>query len=285
MDNLLVSISCTTYNHAPYFRECLDGFLMQKCNFDFEVLIHDDASTDGTSDIIREYQAKYPKIIKPIIQEENQWSQGIKPTWEFNFPRTKGKYIALCEGDDYWTDPLKLQKQVDFLEQNEDFVGCFHNTYYADERKGKTSELIPWRKYDRDIFTTEDTIHTASLFHTTSYLFRNLKIKIPLVEGVYSGDMLLLGVISKYGKLKLLPDFMSVYRKNDGGITSEENIIKYHRNRIILTQFLNQYFDYKYERKAKQILNHHKNEIFKIKYPFLFKIKELIIFRFYNLSK
>jgi len=122
MNNPLVSVSCITYNHEPYIRQCLDGFLMQQCDFEYEILIHDDASTDGTSEIIREYQEKYPEIIKPIIQTENQWSQGVRGIMaKFNFSRARGKYIALCEGDDYWTDPLKLQKQVDFLENNPEY--------------------------------------------------------------------------------------------------------------------------------------------------------------------
>ena len=91
---------------------------MQKTDFPFEILIHDDASTDGTADIIREYEAKYPDIIKPIYQTENQYSKGIKVSQVYQFPRAKGKYIALCEGDDYWTDPYKLQKQVDFRSES-----------------------------------------------------------------------------------------------------------------------------------------------------------------------
>src|SRR5690606_11316563 len=134
----LVSISCITYNHAPYIRECLDGFMMQKCDFDFEVLIHDDASTDGTQEIIKEYQEKYPEIIKPIFQTENQYSKGIRGmNIQFNFPRAQGKYIALCEGDDYWTDPLKLQKQLDFLEANPEYVLSCHN-YKILDFDGKT---------------------------------------------------------------------------------------------------------------------------------------------------
>ena len=118
---ILVSISCITYNHAPFIRQCLDSLLMQKTNFAFEVLIHDDCSTDGTAEIIREYEVKYPDIIKPIYEEENQYQQG-KPSGSsiWNFPRARGKYIAMCEGDDFWIDQFKLQKQVDILETNPD---------------------------------------------------------------------------------------------------------------------------------------------------------------------
>lgn len=118
MADPLVSIICITYNHEPYIRQCLDGFMMQKTNFPFEVLIHDDASTDKTADIIREYEARYPDVIKPIYQTENQYSKGVKIGLTYLYPNAKGKYIAECEGDDYWTDPLKLQKQVDFLDSN-----------------------------------------------------------------------------------------------------------------------------------------------------------------------
>ena len=101
-----VSICCITYNHAPYIRSALDGFLMQETDFAYEILIHDDASTDGTADIIREYTARYPDIIKPILREENQYSKGISNISIFNFPRARGEFIAMCEGDDYWTDPI-----------------------------------------------------------------------------------------------------------------------------------------------------------------------------------
>ena len=126
-NEILVSVCCMTYNHVSFIRQCLDGFMMQKCSFNFEVLIHDDASTDGTQNIIQEYVTRYPDIIKPIYQKENQYSKGIDPNVKYNFSRAKGKYIAMCEGDDYWTDPYKLQKQVDFLESHPDYVMCSHN--------------------------------------------------------------------------------------------------------------------------------------------------------------
>lgn len=118
--NPLVSICCITYNQKDFIRDTLNGFLMQQTNFPFEILIHDDASTDETPEIIHEYERQYPDIIKAIFQLENKYSQGESINERYNFPRAKGKYLALCEGDDYWTDPLKLQKQVDFLENHSD---------------------------------------------------------------------------------------------------------------------------------------------------------------------
>lgn len=124
----LVSICCLTYNHAPFIHQTIEGFLMQKTNFPIEILIHDDCSTDGTKEIVREYETRYPDVLFPIYEEVNQYSNGHQHDMDFfNYLRARGKYIAYCEGDDYWTDPLKLQKQVDFLEDHPEYCVCFHN--------------------------------------------------------------------------------------------------------------------------------------------------------------
>jgi glycosyltransferase involved in cell wall biosynthesis len=115
---VIVSIRCATYNHEPYIRQTLDGFVMQKTNFRFEAIVHDDASTDGTAAIIREYAEKYPDIIKPIYETENQYSKHDGSLNRIMESAMRGKYVALCEGDDYWVDPLKLQKQVDIMEKD-----------------------------------------------------------------------------------------------------------------------------------------------------------------------
>ena len=125
---LMVTIRCITYNHEPYIRQCLEGFVMQKTNFRFEAIVHDDASTDGTAAIIREYAEKYPDIIKPIYETENQYSKRDGSLRRIMDAHTHGKYVAMCEGDDYWIDPLKLQKQVDFLEDNPEY-GMVHTNF------------------------------------------------------------------------------------------------------------------------------------------------------------
>lgn len=125
----LVAIHCMVYNHAPYLRECFEGFVMQQTSFPFVAIVHDDASTDNSAEIIREYEAKYPHIFKPIYQIENQHAKpGVSVVKIINnaIQQTGAKYIALCEGDDYWTDPLKLQRQVDFLEENPQYTFCCH---------------------------------------------------------------------------------------------------------------------------------------------------------------
>ena len=129
----LVSICCITYNHEQFIREAVDGFLMQKTDFPIEIIIHDDASIDGTTKIIKEYQGKHAELIKLIIQTENQYkTRGFGFLVDL-FQQAQGKYIALCEGDDYWTDPLKLQKQVDFLEANPDYSLVSHRRKVYDE--------------------------------------------------------------------------------------------------------------------------------------------------------
>ena len=130
----LVSICCITYNHAPFIRQCLEGFLMQK-GVVYEILIHDDCSTDGTTEIIKEYAAKYPDLIFPLYETENQYSKGVDVDI-YNYRRVKGKYIAYCEGDDYWTDPLKLQRQVDFMESHSNCSMCYTDCdIYFEETK------------------------------------------------------------------------------------------------------------------------------------------------------
>lgn len=136
-ENPLVSVRCITYNHEPYIAQAIDGFLMQKTDFPFEVIIHDDASTDKTADIIREYEKKYPLIIKPIYQTENQYSKRNGSIAKAIDPKLKGKYIAFCEGDDYWIDPNKLQMQVDFLEKNPEYGMCYTNFNIFNQQKQK----------------------------------------------------------------------------------------------------------------------------------------------------
>lgn len=224
MDNqeIIVSISCITYNHAPFIRQCLDGFLSQKCNFSFEVLIHDDASTDGTSEIICEYQKKFPQIIKPIIQEENQYSQGVRSIGgRFNVTRANGKYIAMCEGDDYWTDSLKLQKQVDFLEANSEYFACFHH------RKVEISRgIVIDRKIKNKDFKRDETLVSGAIIETSiptlSLLMRNdLNEYLRLnSSNIIGGDVLLRAFISTKGKVKYLNFYGGVYRLHEGGVFS-----------------------------------------------------------------
>ncbi len=173
----LVSICCITYNHEDYIAKTLDGFLMQKTDFAFEVLIHDDASTDKTGDIIREYASRYPGIIYPIIQEKNQYSQGISNiSGAFNFPRARGKYICMCEGDDYWTDVNKLQLQADYMENNPDCALCFHSAAIEVTDGSITDGRMRPYKSDRKV-TPEEIIDKPYGYPTASLMFPTAFVK------------------------------------------------------------------------------------------------------------
>ena len=230
----LVSVLTLAYNQAPYIRECLNGILMQKTNFAFELLIHDDASTDGTADIIREYEAKYPDIIKPIYQKENQYTRGGKIMERFMYPRAKGKYIALCEGDDYWTDPLKLQKQVDFMEANPEYSLCFHACSIKFEDGITPKKLYSeWEERDYSCYEIlkEWTIPTVSSLFRKEILEKGYYKYITNKNIIY-GDNILFSFLATYGKVRnISTQEMSVYRRNCGSVINKSiNIDKYHKH-------------------------------------------------------
>ena len=229
----LVSIICTAYNHEPYIRECLDGFMMQETNFKFEILISDDNSTDKTADIIREYKTKYPDIFVPFYHKENLYSQGINFSDEF-YSNAKGKYIATCEGDDYWIDPLKLQKQVDFLEANEKYVLTCHRVLIHDEENNIS------QKEDFDCFFKENVglsfdrkfVFTYCwITHTSSLVFR--KDKFYYENFPSNCDVTNVFYLLKEGLGYCFNEFWSIYRFHEGGVYSKQPSIQKHLGRYI----------------------------------------------------
>ena len=212
----LVSICCITYNHESYIRETIEGFLMQKTKFPIEVLIHDDASTDKTADIIREYENKYPDIIKPIYQFDNKYSKGISVSVTYNFPRARGKYIAMCEGDDYWTDPSKLQKQVDFMEVNPDCSLCFHASKSI--RNNNPNDYTLHRPKDIPLHYKFEMKHAilggGGFMATNSMLFHRKYIqdRPAWMEKTPVGDLPLMLLLASKGKIGYIDEVMSVYR-------------------------------------------------------------------------
>ena len=166
---IVVTIRCCTYNHEPYIRQCLEGFVMQQANFPFEAIVHDDASTDGTAEIVKEYAEKYPNIIKPIFEKENLYSKHDGSITRIMNEHTRGKYVAICEGDDYWTDPLKLQKQVDFLENHPEYSMCCTDAYQYNQANGKLSYYSYTQK--RNI-VLEDLLYSGNKVLTLTVLYR-----------------------------------------------------------------------------------------------------------------
>jgi len=207
-----VSICCIAYNQESYIRDCLEGFIMQKTNFPFEVLIHDDASTDKTADIIREYEARYPDFIKPIYQTENQYSQGARINLVYNFPRVRGKYIAICEGDDYWTDPEKLQVQFDFMEANPEYSMCFHRVCILNEQTGE--ESLSCNADTKDISLSEAIFCSGELIPTASTFFRSKWITFltEFQSGCPVGDYARQIALAKVGKIYCSNRVMATYR-------------------------------------------------------------------------
>lgn len=168
---IMASINCVTYNHAGYIRKALDSFLMQETDFQFEILVHDDASTDGTSDIIREYAKRFPDRIFPLIQEENQYSQGIDNiSGAFNFPRARGKYIFMCDGDDYFLSPHKLQRQVNYMEAHPECTLCIHSARI--ELVGKALADMQMRPYHGNrLLSPEEIVDKPSGYAMSSMAF------------------------------------------------------------------------------------------------------------------
>lgn len=216
MSDILVSIKCLVYNHESYIRQCLDGFVMQKTNFAFEAIVHDDASTDGSAAIIREYAEKYPDIIKPIYETENQYSKhdgSIRRIMDAAVSPSS-KYMAPCEGDDYWTDPLKLQKQIDFLEKNPDFtMVCNRTKLYSEKQKKYIGENYCYNQ-DRTV-RTKDVIYRSGLFISTcSIVYRkSIKDNYPkYCTECKVSDYPLQIMAAMKGKIYYFNDIMSVYR-------------------------------------------------------------------------
>lgn len=214
----LVSVSVIAYNHEKYIRQCLDGILMQDVNFPYEVLVHDDASPDATADIIHEYEAKYPGIIKPIYQTENQYSQG-KCIFKFNFDRARGKYLAFCEGDDYWTDPGKLQKQVDFLERHSEYIATAHRVNVINER-GKTIDYPGYSDVVEHVYTIDDFVRFPLPGQLASLIMRNIFLTLdPHIQDLYYsckakayGDQGLSLLLVLVGNIYCFSESMTTYR-------------------------------------------------------------------------
>jgi len=217
-NNISVSICCITYNHENYIKDALDGFLMQKTNFPYEIIINDDASQDRTAEIIREYQVKFPDILKPIFQEENQFSQGVHPFTGIVFPVANGKYIALCEGDDYWTDPQKLQKQVDFFETHPDFTICTHHAQVLNMETGEFTVKTP-SFVNPTVLTLKDLMGGDNGGPTCSIMFRNgvFDHYPESFKKIRGGDVPLQVICTSKGKLMCLTDEMGVFRVHNRG--------------------------------------------------------------------
>lgn len=255
MDDILVSIWCVAYNHELYIRDAIEGFLSQKTNFKYEIIIHDDASTDRTAEIIREYEEKHPNLMQCIYQTENQFTKNqpsIEWLWKIQFDNCKGKYIAICEGDDYWIDTRKLQIQVDYLEMHPE---CMMTTHNVIDLNYRNHTVTPVNLYLEDgVVPNERIISQKAALLTGSMVYRTEVLKLDkffLNAGI--GDYpYLLYSLSK-GDIYYFSRIMSVYRRNHKGSWSDtmldlkKNMI-YRIQMIDFLQKYNRYTNCKYEK-------------------------------------
>ena len=249
-----LSIILQTYNHENYIAQALDSILSQKVNFEYEVIIAEDCSTDRTKEIILKYKNKF-KNIKIIFNKKNY---GVCFTFfmsKFNCSDTQ--YIAIFEGDDYWTDPNKLQQQVDFLDNNPAFVGCSHNTELLYEQDGKREPMIAGGSKIKSVCDIKDLISGHCYFHTSSYVWRNLFKDGYPKEMAYNqtvmGDWFLSMLYARNGNIKYIDKVMSVYRITGNGRFSKLQQYQKHLSNIRGIYIYNKLLHYEYNEEFKRI--------------------------------
>ena len=292
----MVSVCCLTYNQEKFIGQCLDGLVSQKCGFEYEVFVHDDASTDGTAQIVREYAEKYPDRIIPILQKENQYSQLIPIGPIHVFPRAKGKYIAFCEGDDFWTDPYKLEKQVRAMEEHPECRMCLHKVRGVRTDGSPLEIAYPNFSLESGVLSGEkllDYICTNEyVFQTTSFFMRREDIigywsASPVFNAVAATeDTPYLLYFSTLGNIYYIDEEMSCYRhtgmENNARratyINTEEKTVAHYDKQIRMMEEFDKYTDGKYhalcQRKIdgyhfdRAVRNRDHKELCKRKYRF-----------------
>lgn len=217
-----VSIVTIAYNQEKYIAQTLESFVTQQTDFDFEIIVADDCSTDETPDIIRQYAEKYPKIMRPILREKNL---GVGPNFKDALRAARGQYLALCEGDDYWTDTRKLQKQADFLDKHKDYELCFHKVTVKFEDSSRPDSVFP-DPADKKKFTLAELLR-ENFIQTNSVMYRRHDYK-DFPTHILPLDWYLHLYHAQFGKIGFLDETMSVYRRHPGGIwwNSHSNIEK-----------------------------------------------------------
>ena len=286
----LVTVICTTYNHEKYIRKCLDGIVMQKTTFPFEVLVHDDASTDHTAEIIREYADRYPWLIKPILQTENQYSKlGFFVFDKYVYPIARGKYCAICEGDDYWADPEKLQKQFEALESHPDCKMCVGrvNTVTEDGLPGASvfpKQQIPTGAISDTAFLKlafANSFHTSSFFFTTDGV-RKLIAEMPeFKKRSPVGDEIYLLYFGQLGPIFYIDEVLSVYRMNSVGGWSAANRssavakqVEHQEKMIRVYRLFDEYTQQKYHDVCQTGIRRRAFEILRIKGDYKAQLSE-----------
>ena len=266
----LLSVCLITYNHENYIRQAIEGVLMQKVNFNWELIIAEDCSTDKTRDIILEYKKKHPDFIKLILQEKNV---GPAKNWIELITKPNSKYIAYFEGDDYWTDPLKLQKQVGFLEANPDYV--IHSGFA--KLSNEKNELLG-RVSDKGFFDLKD-FYTQNNLVTCTVMFRNLIKEYPkLLYKIRFGDWFLYVMLLNISKLKAYTsdEVFSFYRLHDQGTMVNLSKIDYFKVHMLQIKYLKEYLGFTLsDKKDIDNINNYSMKIFEIEMSNKYFLKAL----------
>lgn len=207
-----VSVVSITYNQEAYIRDALDGFVAQKTDFPVEVVIADDASTDTTPAIVREYAERYPVLFRPILRSENI---GVYANFVQTLAAARGQYVALCEGDDFWTDPLKLAKQVEFMDQHPETTVCFHPVRVVHD-DGTPSTKFPPLHWRRDL--SVGALLARNFIQTNSVMYRRDEHYDDIPANIMPIDWYLHVRHAIKGGIAMLPDTMAVYRRHSRGI-------------------------------------------------------------------
>lgn len=256
MESINVSVSIATYNQVQFIGEAIQSVLDQQTDFAYEIIVGDDCSTDDTQRVILDFQARYPDKVIPLLHEKNLGGAG-KYNALSTFAVARGRYIATMDGDDYWTSPHKLQKQVDFMEAHPDCSTCFHNAQIIWEDGTYAPELVNGPN-QKEISTVADLVGETEIWFmaTSSVMFRNgLLTNYPdWYHQSKSGDIPRYILLAKLGNIGYLPDVMSVYRKNRGGVsfTDSEVDAEFLYNRIGMYKGINRELNFKYDRVLRR---------------------------------
>lgn len=257
----VVGICCITYNHAKFIAQALDGFLMQETTFPVEIIVHDDASTDGAQDIILDYAKRFPGLIRPILQETNQYSK----TGDFLgrvLQEPKSEYVAICDGDDYWTDPCKLQVQFELLEADPAAAGCFHLMELITDGGEKLGVYPPEHLHRDRVF---EDVAIGYYLSTCSIMYRKhlYQGRPEWARGLYMEDGPLIAELCQQGTFRFIPRNMGVYRQHTQGFWSSLDIRKKPKiSYDLMDAVLKQFTDHDLPR-VRESRKEHALEVFK----------------------
>lgn len=250
---VMVSVALIVYNHEKYLRQAIESILMQKVNFEYQIIVGEDKSTDSSREVLLEYKEKYPDKFILIFNDQNVG--GTKNSYNI-FQKAAGKYIACLEGDDYWIDEYKLQKQVDFLEENGEYLGVSH-IIEARDLEGRylsrypKSRRIVGKDVTSDLFLQGHYFSAVATVYRNIYLNKSCDFSILYKAHKYIGDFTLCMLLLDNGRIRILDEVMSVYRcrsiEGESNYNSLRNPIQQYNDHILLINAINEYFKYKYD--------------------------------------